>query len=392
MKTEDCLVTRNEDYNFVRYLPFVLGLSFVSEALTKIGQFYKFPFYNFSAVVKLVFIFVAFYFIIKWREFKLLTFMGGMGVIFLLGQLSFNHWEFNINVIGSNSIYFGRFMLIFFLVAVFRPYQNKFSQKVFLVFEYIVIINSLLIIFGYFFNITLFKTYLYRFGYNGLFMTPTMISYLNALAITYFIRKIGNEHKGYLPLILVVFASLLTGTKAILLFVLFTCIHLVFKLKLYQKRIFLGGLILLFSFIVIFWKQVLSFLQNQYSVLYDVYVNDGLISMLTSYRNHNLIEIYNDVILGAWFPINYFFGGTDFDKYRVEFDFLDVFLFFGLVGGLIYLWVYFSKVINFNKFDKFSTIQILGLLFIGVLAGTFFNGAPLMLYLVVVLNYLYFKE
>jgi len=390
MNTEKDLVTGVGHYN--RFLPFVLVLFFASEALTKIAQWYKFSFYNISALVKLLFILVTFCLIIKKRKLRFLSFFGVMGVVFLLGQLIFNNWEFNTEVVFSNLIYFGRYIFVFFIISLFNPYQIKFSKSVFKIYEIILLFNSLLIIAGYFFKISLFQTYLYRFGYNGLFMTPTMISYFNALGIIYFLRKSEDDRTGYLPLILIVLSSLLTGTKAILLFILFTAVYLVIKLKLFRERVFIGSLLLLFGIVIGFWKVVFAFLKDQYSVLYEVYINDGLLSMLTSYRNHNFIEIYTEVIQKKWVPMNYLFGGTDFDQYRIEFDLLDVFLFFGIIGGVIYLWAYFSKVIIFNKFDNFSKVQIIGLLFIGILAGTFFNGAPLALYLIIVLNYLYFNK
>ena len=42
---------------------------------------------------------------------------------------------------------------------------------------------------------------------------------------------------------------------------------------------------------------------------------------------------------------NLFFGGLEFSKCGVEMDFIDLFLFFGIIGATIYL-VLISKIIN----------------------------------------------
>lgn len=131
---------------------------------------------------------------------------------------------------------------------------------------------------------------------------------------------------------------------------------------------------------------IINFLKNKYDTLYRVYEKHDLITMLTSYRNLKLKENFIPVITDNWSFTNYLFGGTDFVKYRVEFELFDVFLFWGIIGSLIYFYFYFTKVISFKRIVNFGKIQVVFLLIIAMLSGTYFNNAPVALYLLVVLS------
>ena len=63
-----------------------------------------------------------------------------------------------------------------------------------------------------------------------------------------------------------------------------------------------------------------------------------------------------------------------------------MFLFFGIVGSIIYLGFYFKTIFKFSKLTPFAKIQLLFLLCVALLSGTFFNNAPVALYLLVVLS------
>lgn len=370
-------------------LPFVLIVFYVSEALTKAAYFLKIGFYNYSAIIKAAFILFALLFLIYKKKYSWLWFFFGLFAVFLIGQAAFNDWTFNKEIFFSNLIYFGRYLLIFFIVLVFNPYKKTFSSSAFLTFEIILIFNSLLVIAGAVFGIELFRTYPYRYGYNGFFMTPTVISYFNAIGLIYYFRKILNGKKSYLPLVIIVAASLFTGTKGILFFMLFSFIHLFFLKKLYKKPMVWGAGVFVILMAFIYRNPLTGFLASRYDTLYKVYQKDGWLSALTSYRDRNLLEVIELLKSHGWSAVNWVFGGLDFELYRVEFDFLDVILFFGLLGGFIYFRQYFTKVIRFTKLDNFSKIQLILLLATGALSGTFFNSGPMALYLVMVINYLY---
>jgi hypothetical protein len=114
--------------------------------------------------------------------------------------------------------------------------------------------------------------------------------------------------------------------------------------------------------------------------------------MLTSMRDMNFKEDFIPLVTEKWNWLNFLFGGTDFEIYRVEFEIFDVFLFFGFVGSALYLWNYFDKIIIFKKLDTFEKLQLFFLLFVALLSGNFFNNAPVSLYLLLVLSFFYSKN
>src|SRR5699024_5486599 len=107
---------------------------------------------------------------------------------FLIGQLSFNDFTPGENFY-QNCIYFGRYLFVFFVFFFLMNKEEKFSSRLFWVFEKLVILNSLLVLIAILFDIQLFKTYYHRFGSSGIFMTPSMITYFNALGLTYFLYQ-----------------------------------------------------------------------------------------------------------------------------------------------------------------------------------------------------------
>ena len=146
------------------------------------------------------------------------------------------------------------------------------------------------------------------------------------------------------------------------------------------------------ALLVLFREPLQVFLKKTFAVLLNVYQESGFITMITSYRNINLQTDFLDMIETHWGFINYLVGGTNFTKYRVEFDFIDVLLFFGIVGGSLYLVSYFRYIIRFSELRRFGKIQIGFLLGIGFLSGTFFNNAPVAIYILVLVAVLSVKD
>jgi hypothetical protein len=375
-------------------IKFLLVLFFLSEGLTKISYYNKFSFHNFSALVKGSFILGVVIYVslcykrIESKQKEIIKLLLILGVFFLIGQFTFNSDESFYTSAYSNLVFFLRYVLIFVIcVFLINIYKKKFSSQVFKVYEYIVWINTTFLFLGYLFNLNIFGTYYYtRFGYNGLFLVPSISTYFYGIALSYFSFKLINNQKGVLPLFIVMLAAVLVGTKALLLFVGLTMVNLFYTLRLYRYLIFYLVLAILFLGGIFFHKSFYSFLITRYDVLYKVYQDNGLLTMLTSYRDLRVKETFPEIINNKMSVINYFFGGTDFTKYRIEFEIFDVFLFFGLIGGAVYLYSYFKFIIRFNLLDVFSKRQIVILLFVALLSGTFLNNGSVGIYLVIVLN------
>ena len=61
-------------------------------------------------------------------------------------------------------------------------------------------------------------------------------------------------------------------------------------------------------------------------------------SMLFSYRN-KLLEQAIEFINSKWTIYNYFFGGVDFYTFKIEFEFIDLYLFLGIPGVIYYIFI-----------------------------------------------------
>lgn len=365
----------------------ILVLFFLSEACTTIAYKSRFSFYNYSLLIKTVFLLLFFVGVLKTgiQNKKILVFLSTIALVFLIGQFSFNNFSFGKNFF-TNSVIFGRYIFVFIVLLFLTDKKNRFSPLLYTVYEKIVIINCILVLLTIVFDISVFKTYYYRFGASGVFMTPSMITYFNALALTYFAQQYVYRNKKYLELILVVIACLLSGTKALLLFVALTGIHVFIIKQLYRNKVFYASIVALFAGLYVFRDSVLSIVNKNTKLLTDVYHEDGWITALTSYRDQNLKEDFLPVIQEKWNLLNYSFGGTDFEIYRVEFEPFDVFLFFGIIGTLWFFNSYFRNIMNFTQFDIFGKIQMVFLLIIVVMSGNFFNNAPVAMYLLIVIS------
>ncbi len=367
----------------------VLVLFFLSEAVTKIAYHAGLSFHNYSALIKGAFIVFAVVFAIfnltKNRK-QLLLFLIGMSVFFIVGQYTFNNNQFGLHFL-DNLIFFSRYVLVFIISLVFiKGFKAPSNSLFFEVYEKIIIFNSLLIILGVVFKIPFFQTYSFRFGYNGLFMVPSISTFFYALALTYFTNRFLHSKDKTAELILVSIICFLVGTKALLLFFLLTALHVFIVKKMYRNKWFyiVSFCVLIVGFL--FRKYIFSIVSSIFKTIFSVYKEHGLITALTSYRNEKLQDNFVPLIEEKWSWVNYLFGGTDFVPYRVEFELFDVFLFFGIIGTIVYLFFYFKHIIKFKYLIPFGRVQMVFLLFIAMLSGTFFNNAPVALYLLIVLG------
>lgn len=367
----------------------VLILFFLSELSTTIAYDTRMSFYNFSLVVKGLFIaYVALDLLKNIKAHKnIVLFLIGISGVFFIGQLSFNNFTLGPNFL-KNCIYFGRYIFVFFVMLFLVNNKHSFSPKFYYVYEKIVILNSIIVITTIVFDLPIFKTYYNRFGSSGAFMTPSMITYFNAFALTYFLHKYINKRKNLIELILVSIVCFLTGTKALIFFFLLTLFHFTLLQRLYAKKsfyMFFFGLIVL---LILLKDKITEFILVNFKPLLVVYEERGLISSLTSLRDVNFRNNFFPVISEKWSLYNFLFGGTDFEIYRVEFEIFDVFLFFGIVGMLLYLFFYFKNIMNFNKMKRFGKVQMGILMLTALISGNFLNNAPIVLYLLIILSVL----
>ena len=294
----------------------------------------------------------------------------------------------------KNFIFHSRYLFIFSILLFYDGLDAiPINKSVLKTFEWIIVINTLAIFGGFILDIDMLSSYQGdRFGFNGFFIVPSIATFFYAISLSYlaFSLKKNNQYKVFFMAVLI--ACLLVGTKALLLFVAASLAHLFLIHKMYLRKKFYVLLAASGALLILFREPLQAFFKKTFAVLLNVYQESGFITMVTSYRNINLKTDLVNMADAHWSFVNYLVGGTNFTKYRVEFDFIDVLLFFGIAGGGLYLIYYFRYIIRFSELTRFGKIQIGFLLGIGFLSGTFFNNAPVALYTIVLVTFFSIKN
>jgi hypothetical protein len=369
--------TNNAFFNTI--LVFVLVvLSF--DLLTKFLITHNYQgFTRYSAIPKLLLeigLFVVFVKNIKDNRIVLLGFFTLISIVFL----SF----FMFNSIIENELLFqkvynlNKYLYLFLFAETIFTLKEKVRRDVLIsirnIFIFVGFINGLFILIGSFFEFEILRSYYStgRFGYDGLFLYTSGTSYIYVLLIiTVYYEYIKKKTKPFLIFYFII-VSLFIGTKAIwLLIILLAIVHLLFNKRVIVRNISILGLLLSSLIGVFFYKYLVNIIVNSFSFGQNLYAEHGFLSVLTSTRDLLLKKAFI-YIQENWTPINYFIGGIDLYKYGVEFEFVDIFLFFGLIGLVVYLF-FVKRVFFYNNYiEKYKILLFIVLMLIVALAGNFF--------------------
>ena len=374
----------------------LLLIFFAADVLVKLCVYAHLDFHNFGALIRGLFfllsLVISFLSPSRFRK-NILLFIAALTLFFFVGQYTFTPSGFEDHLF-KNFIFHSRYLFIFSILLFYDGLQNlPINKRVKKNFEWIIVINTSAIFGGFLLDIDMLSSYQGdRFGFDGFFIVPSIATFFYAISLSYlaFNFKKNNLYKLFFAAVLI--ACLLVGTKALLLFAAATVVHLFLRHRVYLHKKFYILLAASVALLVLFREPLQVFLKKTFAVLLNVYQESGFITMITSYRNINLQTDFFDMVETHWGFINYLVGGTNFTKYRVEFDFIDVLLFFGIVGGGLYLVSYFRYIIRFSELKRFGKIQIGFLLGIGFLSGTFFNNAPVAIYILVLVAVLSVKD
>ena len=175
----------------------------------------------------------------------------------------------------------------------------------------------------------------------------------------------------------------LSGKKISLLFgAFFFIVHfcIVSRYKHYFR--FLGLFIL--AGIFYFKEAIIKWLLASFPFWIILLEQHGFWAVVTSTRNLAIQRTIN-YINENWLMINYIFGGTNYNSFKVELDPIDLFVFFGFIGGCAYLYFIKKYFINsvYNTLVKWMVITYIAL---GMVYGAFLFNILLMtiLYLFVI--------
>lgn len=368
-------------YLLLNYASILLLILFISEAYFKIVHFSTGEESILLQVIKGIVLVVLGLYVLK-KPPKNLLLLLVLFVSFLFGQLTLKGSINKAVVIAFVKFVYPIVLLIFFNIYILA---NNQKEKLFLAFEYVILFNSLLIIFGFLFNITIFNSYLgSRFGFNGLLITSATSSYVYCIALVYLLAKYKTSIFNRIPNLIIIGSMFLLGTKASYLFLV--CFFTIYFLKytVINKKIIVGALLTIcgLGFYIFFFK---------YGVFNEIRQSDGLISSLLSYRDKLLLERTIPYIRENWSLKNYIFGGVLEMSTKSQIELIDVFYFFGLFGGLLYFYM-FLKAFLIIKLNIHVILLLSIVFFIVLLAGNFFSYPSIAIYLVVLREYLKINE
>ncbi|MEP2991801.1 MAG: hypothetical protein ABJN85_09260 [Gilvibacter sp.] len=357
------------------YVPVVMLLVFVSvEFFSKYTQYqgHQTDVQKIVKAIFLVFFAAAILYDLKSNSVRIKQLIL-LFVLFCVGQYFVTPMFSNYNLTTFSRYLFPIFLFTYLIG--FRP--NAVGRKrLFLAFEWFLVINFALLLVGLFFEPYVLKTYTGdRFGYNGVLLTSSTSTYVYFAALGYFYFAYRGEVFKKWRFWIVLVSCFIVGTKSLYLgVVLFTIVVVLGSSFKYKKALFVIGGILSIVALYFILYQVPQFAQ--------IRENDGILSALLSYRDQLFIDQTLPYVQENWGVANYLFGGVSDFTLRSQMDFIDLFFFWGIIGGIVYLITYTRAFFSF-KLEPVHWVFFISLGLIVFTAGNFFTYTSIPLYLAI---------
>ena len=302
--------------------------------------------------------------------------------VFILILISISSTIISLSELTANNLLdklynLNKYLFLFLFATAFLTFKRdnriKYLTQIRDTVLVIGVINGLFMIFGFLFDYEILKAYAYsqRFGYNGFLLKTSEASYLYILLIiTTYYDYLYNKTKGILCLYFILI-SFLIGTKAVWLFVvLLILLHFFNHKNKLIKQVFGASLIVGSIMLYIFKEYIIKIVVNLFSFGPEIYNEHGFITLLTSTRDLLFFNTLSHLKEHGTFVI-YLFGGVNLKDFGVEFELVDLFLFFGVIGLLTYVLIV-KKLFFDAKSTKRKTLLFLALMCISFFAGNFF--------------------
>lgn len=355
---------KNNDYII---LIIVIILFFISDAFNCIigfrmnGDSYaKFSIYFRALFQAFLFVWIIFNKIDK-KEFNAIL----IPSMFLISASIFSYLILLTNIDnGSFSTYLPLLNKTFFFFFSFIFVSNTFDtinrnqqKNISRIYNIVICINGFSALLGFLFDIPLFKTYRNeRFGYTG-FIPATNEASLFWLIALFYSFYTYRKTKTIYPLIASIIGNLLLGTKASWLVLIIGISWFIYHFYPKKGRKLVVSLSVLLIFLsVIYSKKISDYINSLEIFSFFIYRLDksDAFSVFLSGRDEFFYRFIDT--LSEWSFTNYLFGGISMkngDYVITEMDILDIIMFLGFLGSIIYLLIYkhiFSKI---NKDYKY---------------------------------------
>lgn len=364
---------KKNSLNYDLIIGIILLLFFFSEAYNKVAfhiGWVENDIQKYLKFVTLLFLGIGLLF----KDFK--NFLGVvlLSLTFIVGQINLtDSFNYSSCIIASKYLFP---VILFLFFNTLKIQCLKITGKI---YESLILFNNILIIIGMFFEVKYFSTYRGdRFGYSGLLITSATSTYFYLIALSYFLIKYKSKLlKSYL-FWTTVCASFFIGTKSIYLFLIILPVFYFYnyvdskKIKYFFYSGFFGLSVTLLVYLLYF-NETFSAIRNSHSIF----------TSILSYRDVLLTEKTLPFIQENWSFVNYLFGGVSDFETRPQLELVDLFYFWGVLGALIYGFIYFKSYFTLSAKNREFLFFIIALIPITFLAGNFFYNASLPIYLLV---------
>lgn len=342
------MITYNKNRaNFITWIVSVfLLLVIITDFNYKLGHFLNLDTYRATLVLKAIMILTFLGLLIKKMLLekiiiKSLFFLAILFFLNFLANYSLNLTEGTFYKVTYLQIQFlfGLLVLIFFN----QFYKSIKPEPVIYIISILVVINFLLIVIGYFFDLTIFKTYVIRFGFNGCFKSTSIASYFYMFVIILF--HLRKRKYAYTLLVISIISALFVGSKSLYFFLYLYGIYVTYinifksfqnkRIKLYKAIFIILATVLFFVF------SLFIFMNNE--TMSRVYSEYGFITAFFSYRDYLFMSAFEEVI-GNWGVLNYAIGGMGVISKTIEIDTIDLLLNYGILGFFVYIYVFLKNI------------------------------------------------
>lgn len=376
--------------NFIIITLLFIPLMFLSDGISKFITVQGSDVTRISLLVRLLFeVSIITYLLIYIKKTKLiyLSALAVLLVSFVTGQfLIENQNNFIENFISFNKYIFLFLTYLFFQKILFLK-ENQ-QDLIYMILKVLFFINIIFIFSGLAFDLNFFESFYeanYRFGYDGVFIAGNEASFVLICMLAFLYFRAYYENGSKLFLLIALLASLLSGMKAVYLFVLLLgAFHLVLKFKKVHF-IWLIPLSVYPVFLIVNYLQSEEF-QTLIAFFMRTLENKGFFYMMLSGRNEILMN-ESSLVLKNWTFLNFFFGGRDVVNYIMEMDFFDLILFFGAFGSLVYIYLFYKMFIQKLIWHKFFTFFIFSILLLAFFGGHFLTSPTTAVYFSLIIIY-----
>ena len=247
--------------------------------------------------------------------------------------INFEKYSFLYSIFSGQLYYVIKviFPLLFFNFWTRLDYEASFSKKFISVLETLFIINAVLIFFGALFGVTLMESYplSIRWGYCGILMHRAETQFVYGFLLLY---NLNTKKSVSWKTILFAVCMLMSGQKSVFLWFALILFFVVLK-KLSYRMI----LIFVIASASAIFPLILEKLVN-YSIFWkSVYDDYGVWGVFFSTRNIAFLDVMRGA-LNEKGIIDWAIGNISRYPFDVEMLIIDLFIFFGIIGVLAFLW------------------------------------------------------